>query len=100
MDTPAVREWTAKPDQRLEIPAELTAAVTVRARLHVGREVLTLRARAHEILGPGWIRFTGVLVDTSDRHEGVTLRRRVTFRPELTVYCTGAVLLAAAEGAD
>lgn len=88
-----VREWEAEPGQKLEIPAELTQLMAYRGTLTLAKEVVHFEAGFYVILGPGWVKLRDVLVDTSERYQGITLKRRVTFRPEMIVYCSSAVIL-------
>ena len=93
MDLDASHEWAATPGGRIEVPLEYQAMMRWRYALSVGQEVLRGRCERYELLGPGWIRMHHVLVDTSDRHQGIVLQARVTYQPALLVGCQGGTIV-------
>lgn len=82
-----VFEW-ANPDPRgkLDIPPELLATQRYRWSARTQPEGMPLigTCAEYEVLLNG-IRLVQVLTDTSERAQGITLKRRVTYRAEMLV---------------
>ena len=91
-----VWEWTAKAGEKLEVPAEHRQRMRYRFLVVLGGE----RGRVY-----GWCRefefrpvgnhlvLQDVLVDTSNRVEGITLEQRITRHEQMTFWGAAAMLV-------
>jgi len=88
-------QWECEPDAHLAIPDEILAPCRFKFTVYLGTDKAQLHGRcvSWEALPGGAIRLHRVLSDTSDRPMGVTLKKRMTWRPEIVV--TGAAVVVA-----
>ena len=88
-----VQEWEAQTGRLPVVPADYTRALAYQGSLSLDKGLLRFACVRFEVLGYGWIRLHDVLLDTSERYQGITLQAKVTYRQELTVFCSSAAIM-------
>lgn len=78
-----INEWTADPDQQLEIPADITQRQ--RYRFSVPAPISLSGTCAEWVAVQSGAILKDALVDTSERAHGLMLKKRVTHRRELAI---------------
>lgn len=91
-----VREWTADPEQALDIPAALRASM--RWRFTIATPVQVTGECAEFIQHAAGVQLKGCLCDCSDTMRGTLLKKRVTWRDE--IWCFHVPVLIVAKCAD
>ncbi len=83
------REWTAKPEQPLAIPAEYARCQANEVTILSSKAIREFRCASYEVLGPV-CKFHDVLIDTSERNaRGKVTLQRVSYHPEVILANTG-----------
>ena len=92
----AARQFEAVLGEKLEIPAEYKAGYTCRFAIKFEGEILDGRCGAWEIHAYDII-LRHVLIDTSHRHNGMTLKAIQTYYPWVSVAFTPIMIMPLAD---
>jgi hypothetical protein len=85
------KQFEAGPWDKLEVPAEVQKALRFKVLYEIGGRVSTAWCSGYQENIPFIVIYDACL-DTSERVEGILLKKRVTLRPQVTFYNTPLII--------
>lgn len=79
----AITQWACEPEQRLDIPEPLARTMRWRFSVEVGNQRVNGEC-AEFIVSGSWVQLKDCLCDSSDRFNGQLMKRRATWRGEIS----------------
>jgi len=87
------REWEADPGQALAGHEKFLDACRWRGQFAVGNSGLVTFWCEGYYVHEGTLELSGVLLDSSDRFNGITMRQRMSFHEKLMIRNAGVVMM-------